>query len=105
MCLFSVKTPPNGGLGGWQARRLRGSIMQMGVNLLFIQLSVPSNWKQLPSGPGENHVNRTGGLFCFCTTSVLSFIMKADQRGTSHGNAGVGLNYTVWVYQRKNCQE
>lgn len=41
--------------------------MQMGVNLLFIQLSVPSNWKQLPSGPGENHVNRTGGG---CSVSV-----------------------------------
>lgn len=66
----------------------------MGINLLFIQLSVPSDWKQLPSGPGENHIFRTTGLFCFCTTSILSFVMKADESGTSHGNPGVGLNYT-----------
>lgn len=35
--------------------------MQMGINL-FIQLSIPSDWKQLPSGPGENHMKRTGGV-------------------------------------------
>lgn len=66
--------------------------MQMGVNLLFIQVSVPYNWKQLPSVPGESHMNRAARLFCLCTTSILPFIMKADQRRTSHGNRGVGLN-------------
>lgn len=66
----------------------------MGINLLFIQLSVPFDWKQLPSGPGENHIFRTTWLFCFCTTSILSFVVKADESGTSHGNPGVGLNYT-----------